>query len=122
MVFALYEEDGTTAVRNGIGDAVTATSDSNGIVEFTGLAIGTYVVKEVSSVENYIVDTNSYKATITAENVDTYATLENVTGNELVNDKHRIDISLVKVNESDTSERNFRMQHMDFIRPRTMLR
>jgi len=105
VVFALYKEDGTTAVTDTKGDAVTATSNSNGIVEFTGLAIGTYVVKEVSSVDNYIVDTNSYKATITAENVDTYAALEDVTGNKLVNDKHRTDISLVKVNESDTSEK-----------------
>ena len=53
-VFGLFEADGTTPVANpyGAGQA-TATSDSNGLVTFTGFEAKDYVVKELTAPEGY---------------------------------------------------------------------
>ena len=53
-VFGLFEADGTTPVANPYGEGqATATSDSNGLVTFTGLEAKDYVVKEITAPDGY---------------------------------------------------------------------
>ena len=53
-VFGLFEKDGKTPVANPYGEGqATATSDTNGLVTFTGLEAKDYVVKEITAPEGY---------------------------------------------------------------------
>lgn len=84
-----------------------ATSNSDGKVVFPDLAPGKYLIRELETIDDYKLDTNTYYATVT-ENTFTGLTLADgsaVPDNTLINDKYRADINLLKVNESNTSER-----------------
>ena len=53
-VFGLYEADGVTPVANPYGEGqATATSDTNGLVSFTGLEARDYVIKELTAPAGY---------------------------------------------------------------------
>ena len=53
-VFGLFEADGTTPVANPYGEGqATATSDTNGLVTFTGFEAKDYVVKEMTPPDGY---------------------------------------------------------------------
>ncbi len=53
-VFGLYEADGVTPVANPYGKGqATATSDTNGLVSFTGLEARDYVIKELTAPAGY---------------------------------------------------------------------
>lgn len=58
-VFGLYEADGVTPVANPYGEGqATATSDTNGLVSFTGLEARDYVIKELTAPAGYQLLTN----------------------------------------------------------------
>lgn len=66
-VFALYAADGTTPVgadgkQAADGRALTATSDAQGRVTFTGLPYGTYTVKETTPPAGYAKSDESWQA------------------------------------------------------------
>ena len=71
-VFGLFEADGTTPVANpyGAGQA-TATSDSNGLVTFTGFEAKDYVVKELTAPEGYQLSTDVIKVSASELNAAT---------------------------------------------------
>ena len=98
--FTLY--DGSdTAYTNAIATAKSV----NGTVTFDKLKLGTYLIKETKTVGNYIIDDTVYKAEVTEENVNTYASLQGVKNNTLVNDLPRTDIKIEKVAEEDNGVR-----------------
>ena len=98
--FSLY--DGSdTAYTNAIATAKSV----NGTVTFDKLKLGTYLIKETKTVGNYIIDDTVYKAEVTEENVNTYASLQGVKNNTLVNDLPRTDIKIEKVAEEDNGVR-----------------
>ncbi|MGN0394785.1 MAG: SpaA isopeptide-forming pilin-related protein [Coprococcus sp.] len=105
VTFALYAEDDQDMI-NPIATSISKNVDGeDGIVVFDNLTVGKYLIKETATVNNYVVDTNVYTAEVTADNLDTYAVLDNVTDNEIVNDVYRTDISFTKVNESAPEEK-----------------
>ena len=58
-VFGLYEADGVTPVANPYGEGqATATSDTNGLVSFTGLEARDYVIKELTAPTGYQLSTD----------------------------------------------------------------
>lgn len=68
-VFALYTADGTTPVgadgkQAADGQGLTATSDGQGRVTFTGLPHGTYTVKETNPPAGYAKSGESWPATL----------------------------------------------------------
>lgn len=68
-VFALYAADGTTPVgadgkQAADGQGLTATSDGQGRVTFTGLPHGTYTVKETNPPAGYAKSGESWPATL----------------------------------------------------------
>ena len=71
-VFGLFEADGTTPVANpyGAGQA-TATSDSNGLVTFTGFEAKDYVVKELTAPEGYQLSSDVIKVSASELNAAT---------------------------------------------------
>ena len=71
-VFGLFEADGTTPVANpyGAGHA-TATSDSNGLVTFTGFEAKDYVVKELTAPEGYQLSSDVIKVSASELNAAT---------------------------------------------------
>ena len=75
------------------------------MVEFVDVPYGTYAVKETTTKDGYIAIDDVFTATVDASNASTYAKLDGVKDNKVVNDVLRTDISLVKVNESDTNEK-----------------
>ncbi len=100
-MFTLYTKDDATFTN----PIATAASDSNGIVEFTNVPYGTYAIKETSTKAGYIAIDDVFTATVDASSASTYAKLDGVEDNKVVNDVVRTDISLVKVNESNTDEK-----------------
>ena len=61
-VFGLFEADGTTPVANPYGEGqATATSDTNGLVTFTGFEAKDYVVRELTAPEGYQLSTDVIK-------------------------------------------------------------
>jgi uncharacterized surface anchored protein len=97
VVFNLYKADDKNTV------VATATSN-NGVVTFSNVEFGSYVVKEESTVGDYVADTTTeYEVQVTKDNVDTPAKLTNVTDNTIINDVLRTDIQIKKVAEEDNS-------------------
>jgi hypothetical protein len=97
VVFNLYKADDKNTVVD------TATSN-NGVVTFNNVEFGSYVVKEVSTVGDYIADTNTgYDVQVTKDNVDTPAKLANVADNTIINDVLKTNIQIKKVAEEDNS-------------------
>nr|WP_277813138.1 SpaA isopeptide-forming pilin-related protein [Streptococcus parasanguinis] len=71
-VFGLFEADGTTPVANPYGEGqATATSDSNGLVTFTGFEAKDYVVKELTAPEGYQLSSDVIKVSASELNAAT---------------------------------------------------
>ncbi|MDU3001469.1 MAG: SpaA isopeptide-forming pilin-related protein [Streptococcus parasanguinis] len=71
-VFGLFGADGTTPVANPYGEGqATATSDSNGLVTFTGFEAKDYVVKELTAPEGYQLSSDVIKVSASELNAAT---------------------------------------------------
>ncbi|MBR1597910.1 MAG: Cna B-type domain-containing protein [Lachnospiraceae bacterium] len=87
----------------------TAVSNKNGTVVFDGIPAGKYAVKEISTIEPYVLDTNIYYADVSDDETKNFEGLKDadgklITGNKLVNDQYRADIVLTKVSEYNPKE------------------
>ena len=98
--FSLYDGNDTACTN-----AIATAKSVNGTVTFDKLKFGTYLIKETKTVGNYIIDDTVYKAEVTEENVNTYASLQGVKNNTLINDLPRTDIKIEKVAEEDNGVR-----------------
>ncbi len=71
-VFGIYTDaDCKEAVTDSSGAAMTATSDSQGIVTFTKLEPGPYYIKEITALDGCLLDTKVYTVTVTANETTT---------------------------------------------------
>lgn len=70
--FTLYKSDGSTVYTNNVFNGTT-TTDVNGQIKITGLAEGTYYLKETKAPSGYSVNTHPYKIVIDAN-------LDDITG------------------------------------------
>ena len=64
--FGVYQSNGTTKIGN-------MTYQGNGVYTYSGLKVGTYVVKELTAPSGYHKDTGSYTVTISASKTYTVA-------------------------------------------------
>ena len=93
------------------GDSVfgqVKTTDVDGIVTFSGLEPGTYELKEIQTIDNYVLDNQVYTVKVNADGsvsglID--ASGKAVENNIIINDEHRTDISFVKVNLGNKDEK-----------------
>lgn len=90
VVFRLYKEDGTTPYPSSSSQA-TATTDSSGVAIFQNIPFGTYVVKEASAPDGYIVNTTG-----------TTVTVDTTTGSKItvVNEVIQFSIRVIKQDDS----------------------
>lgn len=63
-VFGLYQDDKQIA---------EGSSDENGIIEFTGLSAGTYIIKEIEAPDGYVISESARQVNITGNEVYEYA-------------------------------------------------
>ena len=49
----------------------TATSNANGVVDFSALPVGTYYIRELSAPEGYLMDDSVYEVVVTANTIQT---------------------------------------------------
>lgn len=77
------------------------TSDSNGVVTFKGLPLGSYYIKETTPSEGHVLLETVFQVDITSEDG---IVLKNVTGNTVINDVYRGQISFNKVSELDATK------------------
>ena len=63
-VFTLYQVDGTTVVKDSLGNPVTATSGTDGKVQFSNVKYGNYKIKETSAPTSYNVSEQVLSANI----------------------------------------------------------
>jgi len=68
VTFGLYKSDGT--------QVATATTNANGIANFKNIRIGNYILKELSTNENYILNTAEFDVKV-EYNITTKTTIEN---------------------------------------------
>ncbi|MCD7862645.1 MAG: hypothetical protein LUG61_03810 [Lachnospiraceae bacterium] len=80
--FTLYDENGNVVD--------TATSDDNGKITFSELAVGTYTLKETKAASGYLLDRTEYAVTVSANTI-TYAR-----SGEVYNTKNQADLTFVK--------------------------
>ena len=86
---------------------ITVTSDADGLVLFDQVTGGLYEIKEESTVDNYILDDNTYYVDTEKGNIlytDKECTTP-VSNNVIINDKPRGDIKIVKVSEINKDEK-----------------
>lgn len=75
-----------------------AVSDGNGVVRFTGLKEGNYIIKEVSAPEGYIADEKEYAVTVVGNQTVT------INGGTVVNEKEKtVPFEFIKV-DAETKE------------------
>ena len=94
--FTLYK-----ASDKAFAHPVAKAKSVKGIVTFDKLPIGKYVVKETKTVGSYIPSDEVYTVDVTEESASTYAKLNKVKNNTIINDMPRSDIKLLKVSEED---------------------
>lgn len=70
VVFTLYDKD-KMVVTDGNNLPVTATTNSEGVAEFTGLPYDTFYVRETSAPDNYIIDDTYHKFDLKSDEVET---------------------------------------------------
>jgi len=62
--FALYQSDGTTIALNVHGQQARGTSDANGIINFTGIKAGAYILKELKAPTGYVISNVDWNVTV----------------------------------------------------------
>ena len=88
-------------------EPITASSDENGLVTFTGLSAGKYSIVETKTLDGYVLDEKTYTAEVNAKGE--YLGLKDadgnaVDGNRLINDLERADLLIKKVNLDNEDE------------------
>lgn len=72
VTFGLYSDDTcTTPVTDDDSNAITAISDSQGVVTFAKVEPGTYYIKETETVSGYLLDASVYTVEVTANQTTT---------------------------------------------------
>lgn len=84
VTFGLYKTDGT--------QVDTATTNADGIANFKNIRIGNYILKELSTNENYILNTDEFEVKV-EYNVTTKTTIEN--------EHKRGDLTIYKVDKDN---------------------
>ena len=92
--FGVYQSNGTTKIGN-------MTYQGNGVYTYSGLKVGTYVVKELTAPSGYHKDTGSYTVTISASKTYTVAN----SGGYFTNRPIKGKITLTKVDGENTSNK-----------------
>lgn len=78
----------------------TIVTDKDGIYEIDGLILDTYYLKEISTIEGYILDDSYHKVNLRYKDDTTYIVEKNV---KLVNEKIKCDIVYISTDEKDNS-------------------
>ncbi len=86
--FRLYKE--------GVATSYTAVSNGSGIVKFTDVPYGTYIVKEEKAPEGYVLSSDTKTVTITRDNH-----LQTVDYGNFTNTKDVVNLSFTKVNVNE---------------------
>ena len=98
-VFALYEEDGKTPVKDSNGKDITSTSKKDGIVLFTNIPYGEYKIKEIYVPAPY----SLYKGEISADLIEVNnnkVELEKLFLEDIFNVKIKGSIKIIKTDEN----------------------
>lgn len=86
----------------------TKATDADGVVTFSGLAPGTYEVRETSTIGNYVLDEQVYTVKVNADGSNSGlvdASGKTVENNIIINDEYRADIRFVKVKLGNASQK-----------------
>lgn len=92
--FGVYQSNGTTKIGN-------MTYQGNGVYTYSGLKVGTYIVKELTAPNGYHKDTGSYKVTISESKTYTVAN----SGSYFTNRPIKGKITLTKVDSENYSNK-----------------
>ncbi|MCD8361980.1 MAG: LPXTG cell wall anchor domain-containing protein [Lachnospiraceae bacterium] len=120
-VFGLYQKaedsEELTEVTDSDGDAITQTSDGQGVVLFEKLEPGTYYIQEISAPDGYLLDDTVYEAIVVSNEVTSAFTDETGT---VYNEKNAAALTFVKYLLSTDSNGNLIQVPVDQTRINTV--
>lgn len=101
VVFTLYDKDGF--------EVTTATSDSNGKVEFSGLAYGQYTIRETATAAGYIADGSTWTVNVDKDKDAAVYTIKSgeTTGTEVLSVNSQDNSNTVINNKIPTDKVNY---------------
>ena len=105
MEFTAYAVDDEGNISD--TPAATATSSENGIIIFTKLAKGKYAIKETKSVDPYKLCDDVFYANVDDNDFAGLTDKDGnkITGNRIIDDQYRTDISFTKVSENNQAKK-----------------